>query len=437
MTDAVSLPEASNGRRRFLRLGGALAAAVVSPRAWAAQMSDTGPDAGVQAITHSAAQRVLAFDEVWTTVSDRFYDPRLHGLDWIAIRERYLPRAASASSDDLLAEVVNSMLSELRASHTRYYTANEPEYYQLADIFAGALRRRGLDRAFPGGRISYPGIGVFIHRDAQGRAFISGVIEATPAQQAGFLVGDEIVSVDGQQFQPVGSFRGKVGKQVLLTLRRTAGGPVVQLPVTPAELEPNKMFLKSVDASVHVVQASGRRVGYVRVWSYAGYAYQRALERLIVEGPLKDADSLIWDLRDGWGGAIPQYLDLFNPRAPTLRATDRRGEADFENVKWRKPVAMLVNGGTRSGKEVLAYGFKKYGLGEVIGAHTEGAVLGATAILMSNSALLLLAVDDVSVDGERLEGIGVAPTIEVPFDLSYAAGRDPQLDRAVAVLSRA
>jgi carboxyl-terminal processing protease len=46
----------------------------------------------------------------------------------------------------------------------------------------------------------------------------------------------------------------------------------------------------------------------------------------------------------------------------------------------------------------------------------------------------MVAVNDVSIDGERLEGKGVAPSIEVPFDLRYAAGRDPQLDKAVEVL---
>ena len=79
---------------------------------------------------------------------------------------------------------------------------------------------------------------------------------------------------------------------------------------------------------------------------------------------MNDADALIWDLRDGWGGAVPEYLDLFNSRAPTMRMTDRNGASEFEDVKWRKPVAMLVNGGIRSGKEVLAFSFKKYRLGE-------------------------------------------------------------------------
>jgi len=102
-----------------------------------------------------------------------------------------MPDATEASSEEALASIVNNMLAELHASHTRYYTPQEPEYYQLSGIFAGALRRRGLERAFPSGRVSYPGIGVLSRVDMQGRSVITGVIEGTPAQQAGLLVGDE------------------------------------------------------------------------------------------------------------------------------------------------------------------------------------------------------------------------------------------------------
>ena len=168
-----------------------------------------------------------------------------------------------------------------------------------------------------------------------------------------------------------------------------------------------------------------------------GGSISGALEDLIGDGPLKDADALVWDLREGWGGAQPQYLDLFNPHSPTMKVTARNGKTDLVDVKWRKPVAALINGGTRSGKEVLAYGFKEYRLGELIGSRTEGAVLAATAFLIGDDGLLLLAVEDVLVDGRRLEGLGVEPTIEVAFDSRYAAGADPQLDRAVEVLSRA
>jgi carboxyl-terminal processing protease len=324
------------------------------------------------------------------------------------------------------------MLSELRASHTRFYTWDEPEYYQLADIFVGALRRRGIERAFPDGRISYPGIGIISASEANGRHTITAVIDGTPAQQAGLRPGDDTIAADGTAFEPIGSFRGKVGKTVVLEVHR--GGSDRQISVVPVDLEPNKMFLRGLESSARIIESDRRRVGYVLVWCYAGFIYQRALEYLLSQGALKDADALIWDLRDGWGGAQPEYLDLFNARAPTMQVTDRSGKNEFVNVKWRKPVAMLINGGTRSGKEVLAYGFKKYRLGELIGTRTEGAVLAATAFLIG-SGLLLLAVEDVRVDGERLEGVGVTPTIEVQTEAASAGSDDPQLRRAVAVLS--
>ncbi|MBV9909046.1 MAG: PDZ domain-containing protein [Hyphomicrobiales bacterium] len=377
------------------------------------------------------------FDQVWELVRDRFYDPHLNGLDWQEERGRFRPQAASARSREEAAVVINAMLGKLNASHTHYYTPEDPAYYQLADIFAGGLEHRGLDRLFPRGEVSYPGIGVFTERDAQGRAFATGVIEGAPAHAAGLLVGDEILSADDRPFRAVESFRGKVGAPVSLQIRRASGAAPITISVSPADLHPNEMFLRGLKDSARIIASEKAKIGYVHVWSYASRRIQSALEDLMSDGPLKDADALVFDLRGGWGGAQPQYLDLFNPHAPTMQVKDRNGETGLVDVKWRKPVAMLINEGTRSGKEVLAYGFKQYHLGELIGHRTEGAVLAATAFLIGDDGLLLLAVEDVLVDGQRLEGVGVTPTIEVPFDWRYAAGGDPQLDRAVQVLARA
>jgi carboxyl-terminal processing protease len=126
---------------------------------------------------------------------------------------------------------------------------------------------------------------------------------------------------------------------------------------------------------------------------------------------------------------------VFNTYGPTLALTGRNGTTNLVGYRWGKPVAMLVNGGTRSGKEVLAYGFKKNGFGQVIGERTAGALLAGTAFLLPDGSLLILAVEDAAVDGERIEGKGVPPSIEVPFDIRYAAGKDPQLDKAIAVLA--
>lgn len=94
---------------------------------------------------------------------------------------------------------------------------------------------------------------------------------------------------------------------------------------------------------------------------------------------------------------------------------------------------MLVNEGSRSGKEILAYGFRKYGIGPVVGATTAGAVLQGNLYPIGSESVLYLAIADILIDGQRLEGIGVEPDIAVPFDLPYAQGADPQRNRAVAI----
>ncbi len=96
-------------------------------------------------------------------------------------------------------------------------------------------------------------------------------------------------------------------------------------------------------------------------------------------------------------------------------------------------MVMLVNEGSRSGKEILAYGFRKYGIGPVVGTKTAGAVVGGNLRVMGDGSILYLAYADVQLDGIRLEGVVVEPDIEVPFSLEYAQGADPQKKRAIEV----
>jgi carboxyl-terminal processing protease len=373
------------------------------------------------------------FDEVWSRVRDSFYDPKFRGLDWGAIGKKY--RQQAAQHDVKLAPILNKMLANLGSSHTGYYTPAETGYYDLADIFAGGLRRNLPKQFPPNGEVSYVGIGI-LTRDIDGRHFVSGVLAGFPAAAAKLLVGDELIKAEGAPFEPVGSFTGKDGKTVVLTIRRGARTDTQSIQVVPQRLRPNEMYRDAMQKSARIIPVGTLKVGYVHVWSYARFAYQQQLEELLTKGELKDADALIWDLRDGWGGAEPGYLDIFNARSPTMTLTERSGEQNVVNGKWRKPVVLLINEGTRSGKEVLSYGFKKYGLGPVVGTRSAGALLAGRAYLLSNGCLLLLAVADVSVDGERLEGRGVPPTVAVPFDIRYAQGNDPQLARALDVLAR-
>jgi carboxyl-terminal processing protease len=373
------------------------------------------------------------FDEAWRLVQNKFYDRNLLGLDWEAVGNKYRGAYAAAKTNAERSAAINAMLDELGVSHTHHFIKEQPAYYQLVDIFSWPLRR-DIPKYFSGGAITYSGIGIFT-KTIEGKTFVSGVLAGLPADTAGLRVGDEIISADGGSFEPVGSFRGKEGEAVALAIRRDANGPVTTIAVSPQRIKPDDAFESAMRDSARIIEANGRRIGYIHVWSYAGRSYQEILEAALSDGKLKDADALIWDLRDGWGGARPSFLRIFDPHGPTMILSERNGDTEMVGFRWRKPVVLLTNNGTRSGKEVLTYGFKKNGYGEVVGEPTAGALLAARAFLLSDGSLLILAVNDVTVDGERLEGKGVVPTIEVPFELPYAAGKDPQLNRAISVLS--
>ncbi len=207
------------------------------------------------------------------------------------------------------------MLAELGASHTGYLTRDDAAYYDIADIFSGALRHE-LPRFFPNGEVAYDGIGIFTE-PLDGKIFVSGLLADLPAAQAGLKTGDEIVAAGGAAFDPVASFAGKAGQAVHLTIRRTPDGPTEDVAVTPR-------------AHPRRTRRSSRRSGRAR-----GSSTRAAVRSAIsISGPMgagttsapsrrrsRPARSrmptrLVWDLRDGWGGtAEPSYLDRRSTRA--------------------------------------------------------------------------------------------------------------------------
>ena len=119
-----------------------------------------------------------------------------------------------------------------------------------------------------------------------------------------------------------------------------------------------------------------------------------------------------WDLRGGWGGAQLTYLEPFQP-LPTLEMSFRGEAPQTFRPHWNRPVVMVVDGRSRSGKELLAYAFKKQRLGPLVGSRTAGAVSAGGVYLLPDGCALYLARASVKVDGEVLEGVGVSPDEEM------------------------
>jgi carboxyl-terminal processing protease len=386
-------------------------------------------------VARSSPSRVEVFDSAWSTVRENFFDPNFNGVDWQEMRSQYRPLAAKARSTEEFAVIINRMLGELKTSHTHFYTQDEPAYYQIAGIFRQFLLK-DLKPLLPERKLEYTGIGIYTEV-IEGQTFIKAIINGSPAAKGGLKVGDRTLAVDGKPFQAIRSFVGKADTEVAVTIQRTAEDSPQEITVVPKVFNPATMFLDAVIDSVEVIEREGKKIGYIHIWSYADPKYQEQLEEELSYDRLKDTDGLVWDLRDGWGGASPDYLNIFTAPVPTITSIFRDGVARESQSTWQKPVVMLVNRGSRSGKEILAYGFRKYGVGKIVGSKTAGAVVAGRPYIMPDGSLLYLAVADVLVDGERLEGRGIVPDVRVPVTIPYAEGIDLQKERAVETVVEA
>ncbi len=372
------------------------------------------------------------FDEICEKIETAFYDARFVEKKFPEIKQVYKNRITGVASEAEFSKLLNEMLEKLNASHTNYYTPHDYAYYHLAAIFSFLPEIKNL---FGQQEIKYPSIGI-IAQEIGKQIFIASVLSGSAAEKAGLQSGDEILSVDGEPYSSIRALQAKIGGEAIFKIRRTESGSAIEVKTKPVMCDPKQEFLEAQRNSIRIYEQHGKRIGYVHLWSYAGEEYHDEFLRAISVGELKSAEALIFDLRYGWGGASPEYLHAFAAQTPVLKMIDREGKERIFNPRWDKPVAMLVNGSVRSGKELLAFGFKKYKLGTVIGERTAGATLGGRVFVLSNKAMLFLAVQDTRIDEVRLEGAGVEPDITVLMDIRYCQGKDVQLDAALTHLSR-
>jgi carboxyl-terminal processing protease len=358
------------------------------------------------------------FDKVWEIVNEGFWDPNFNGVDWEDAKKRYRPLALAATDHEAFARVVNQMLGELKTSHTRYFTKWDPGYYTLQVVFGKPDSHRN-------------GIGVVTKRIG-GRYYVSAVLASSSAEKAGIVLGDLLIEVDGRPFHPIRSFENRAGQELEIAIQR---GPAEstrrKLKVTPVDMKEEDRLRNDSHASLKTIEYKGHRFAYVRLWWLRGLQMKQVLEYGIYRA--NEAEGIIIDIRDGFGGDMGyEYIAPFLQYGLgeiTVESTGR--DRVFKSIAGcNKPVVVLTNGGSRSGKETLAYLFKKTGRGILVGEKTAGFVTGGRNKAISSDSFLYYGAFKMIVDGKNLEGVGVEPDIEVPFDIRFAAARDIQLERA-------
>jgi carboxyl-terminal processing protease len=370
-------------------------------------------------------------------------------VDWGEAGKQYKPKALATKDHESFAVIVNEMLDELKTSHNHYYTKWEPNYYTLqAALISDILLVMKtsdtsiIEKITPGRYSSQAnphrtGIGV-VTKKLNGRHYVNAVLASSPAERAGIVLGDWIVEVNGRPFHPIVSFQNKAGQELKLTIQRGLSESTCRLiKVTPLDKKERELFEIDTQARMKTIEHKGHRFSYIRLWWLGGRVMRKALDWGVDEAD--KVEGIIIDIRHGFGaGPADEYMEPFLKNSSETvahkeigRTKTFRSTVKFEKTgKFEKPVIIIINGGTRSAKEVLAYYFRKTKRGVLIGERTAGFVSGGGLERISGDSLLLYCKWMKVVDGKRLEGIGVEPDIEVPFDIRFTAGRDIQLERA-------
>ncbi|MDZ4834882.1 MAG: S41 family peptidase [Candidatus Melainabacteria bacterium] len=362
-----------------------------------------------------------ALDKVDALIAKRLYSKQLAQTAWKDGAKKNHEAIINSKTLRDLGKSMGAAIGELKSSHCNFVTINDEMYHFLHALFSD------FNKKLSKGKIDYVGFvaGGAPFEDNQVRYILDG----SPASKAGLQIGDRILTVNGHTYVGYSNFIDTAGKNITFSIERN--GESKSIVIKPEKEDIYTAYIDAMRKSAKVETTGTKKIGYIHVWSGG----RRSFEALddILESKLGTTDGLIFDLRDGYGGNSLDDLDRFyrSPKAyPDFQTIDRNGKKHTSRYYYDKPIVAIINGGSRSGKELLSYSFKQTGRAKLVGTKTAGAVLAGSLFKVDDKASLYLAVLDGTLDGVRLEGVGVAPDVVIDNATRDQVGYDKQLSAA-------
>ena len=359
--------------------------------------------------------------------------PQIHAVDDPSLNARELEREVGAviteygtkagGSRTLTYSALAGMLSSVKDKYTTFLS---PKEY--------AALNEGLD----GGNFS--GVGISIAVDAKTKLLtVNEVIPGGPAEKAGVLGGDTILTIDGRSTkglttdQDAKQLRGEKGTQVKLTIER-AGKELPVVAVTRDTIHQPSVYAKLLDNGI----------GYARLTVFGSNTageLTTALTKLQAQG----AKAYVLDLRDNGGGYLNAAIEVsskFIPSGPIVSVESKGGSStqyDAENTAIPpKPLAVLVNKYTASASEITSGAIQDNGAGELIGEKTYGkGVVQTIHPLPDGAAVKITSARYLTPHGRDINLIGIQPDIVSVEPKASKLGdplTDPQLQSAITYL---
>ena len=313
----------------------------------------------------------------------------------------------------------------LRISNALYVDKNKSEFSQLADRaimgMASQLDRHSRFynpteyRAFKDDtHRRYVGIGVMI-RKVEAGVLITRIFPNGPAEEAGLVVGEFILSVEGNSIADLDL--GQVSSRI-------KGEEDTMVEILVSSHDHKERVIKVTRKKISVSSVEGIRVdengtGYIRLVQFtsrSGEEFRDGMRDLLDQG----AKRVILDLRDNAGGLLSAAIDVaecFLPRGQLIvsirgrkKEEERSFKANPEDLFDTLPIVILMNGGSASASEIVGGALSVLGRAEIVGEQSFGKGSVQTIFPLSdNSGLRLTTAMYFLPDGSTIHEEGVEP----------------------------
>jgi carboxyl-terminal processing protease len=339
------------------------------------------------------------------------------------LRRRY---HREVTDEELYRAAVAGMLQNIEPQLAPYNKLLSPEEV------------RGLNEDLRG---EFVGVGVAIKFDEpSGISDVVNVIPGSPAERSGVHDGDKILTVGGKSYKGktlrdvVADIRGPVGETVTLSILRGT-------EVKTFSIKRERLTYETVSSMILPGD-----VGYLLIRQFSETtpkAVRAGLQELLT----KRARALIIDLRDNQGGLFEQAAStasLLLKRGTTLAKVRRRGEPErlvtsegsdpgagaSQGGDLTVPVALLVDGETASSAEMLAGALREATGALLVGGRTRGkGSVQTVEDLPNNYAIKFTTGEFLLPSGQRIEGAGLVPDVEVTLPVPDGSTYEQQLVR--------
>jgi tricorn protease len=369
--------------------------------------------------------------EAWRLQREQFWDPQMSGVDWDAVLERYAKLLGRIRTRAELSDLIWEMQGELGTSHA----------YEIGgDLRVPPQYRRGFlgaDYTPDAGGERYR-IDAILRGDSWNRSDDSPLAEPGVDVRAG----DAIVAVGGVRVSrtrtPDELLVNLAGRDVAIDIERD--GATRRVLVRALRDERMLRYRAWVDANRRLVhERTGDRVGYVHIpdmgpWGFAEFhrGYLTEFER----------DGLIVDVRYNRGGHVSPLLLEKLARKRVGYDVSRYGPPQpYPPESVGGPLVAITNQFAGSDGDIFSHCFKLYGLGTLVGMRTWGGVIGINPYheLVDGTLTTQPEYSFWFLDaGWQVENYGTDPDVEVDIaPQDSAAGRDPQMEKALELIGAA